>query len=315
MARWGIAATIKAPTEDILRFCAHHLDLGAARLLIYLDDAREDQAAILSAHPAIDVTLCDAAFWDKRGRRPVKHQVRQTRNATHAYRRKARDLDWLIHMDVDEFLWPDGDVASHLDALPASAACARVRPAEALADGDGTAYKAFVPPGPDRHAIVARLYGAFGMHIKGGFLSHVAGKLFVRTGLPDLSVRIHNVFLPDDSKPEEADLNAVALLHRHAQGWDDWIAAYRYRLESGSYRAELGPAIPRDKGGMTLHEYFAQIEATQGEAGLRAFHDAVCADTPALRTALATEGLLLLHDLQLADKSRRVFPDVPPQED
>ena len=315
MARWGIAATIKAPTEDILRFCAHHLDLGASRLLLYLDDARADQAAVLSAHPAIDVMLCDAGYWEKRGRRPVKHQVRQTRNATHAYRRKARDLDWLIHMDVDEFLWPDGDIAAHLTALPATTACGRVRPAEALSDGDGTAYKAFVPPGPARHAIVARLYGDYGAHIKGGFLSHVAGKLFVRTGMADLSVRIHNVFLPDNSKPEESDLADVALLHRHAHGWDAWIAAYRYRLEHGSYRSELGPAIQRDKGGITLHDYFTRLEAEEGEAGLRRFYDTVCADTQAHRAALEAEGLLRLHDLRLDDKRARVFAEVPPQSD
>lgn len=315
MARWGIAATIKAPTEEILRFCAHHLDLGAARLLLYLDDARADQASILAAHPAIDVASCDAAYWEKRGRRPEKHQVRQTRNATHAYRRKARDLDWLIHMDVDEFLWPEADVNGHLDALQANAVCARVRPAEALADGDGTAYKAFVPPGPDRHAIVARLYGDYGAHVKGGFLSHVAGKLFVRTGIADLSVRIHNVFLPDNSKPQETDLMDVTLLHRHARGWDDWIAAYRYRLEHGSYRSELGPAIPRDKGGITLHEYFSRLEAEGGEASLRSFHDTVCADTTVHRASLEAEGLLRLHDLGLEEKRARVFFGVPRQND
>lgn len=298
-----------------MRFCAHHLDLGAARLLLYLDDARADQGAILSAHPAISVTLCDDAFWAKRGRRPAKHQVRQTRNATQAYRRKAHDLEWLIHMDVDEFLWCDADIGGCLAGLPDTVQAARLRPAEALAGGDGTAYKAFIPPGPARRATVSRLYPEFGDHIKGGFLSHVAGKLFLRTGLPDLSVRIHNAFLPDDAKPDETDESRICLLHRHAKDWDTWIASYRYRLQSGSYRSDLSPAIPRERGGMTLHELFSRIEAQDGEAALRAFYDTVCADTSDHRAALGAEGLLRLHDLDLDTKRARHFPDIAPQKD
>ena len=42
-------------------------------------------------------------------------------------------MDWLAHIDVDEFLWPETGVAEALTALPAQAFTARVRPAEALA--------------------------------------------------------------------------------------------------------------------------------------------------------------------------------------
>jgi len=36
--KWGIVSTIKAPLEEIERFAAHHLELGADRLILYLDD-------------------------------------------------------------------------------------------------------------------------------------------------------------------------------------------------------------------------------------------------------------------------------------
>ncbi len=309
MTRWGLSATIKAPLGEVLDFVAYHLDLGAHRIYIYLDDDNQSAYARLKAHPKVRVTLCDTAYWRKQtGKRPANHQVRQTVNATHAYRRRA-EVDWLIHMDVDEFLWPDAGLSDCLAALDRQVQCARVRPIEQLA-GDGRAFKGFIPSGPDRLPTVARLYPQFGQYVKGGFLSHLAGKLFVRTGLDDLTVKIHNVFQGTTMNPDQVELDTVALCHCHASSWERWISAYRYRLAQGSYRAELAPNRPRDRGGMNMHELFQWIEADAGQAGLRAFYDELCADTPELRARLATEGALRFCDLLLAPKNRKHFPDI-----
>lgn len=308
MTRWGIVSTIKAPLPEILDFAAYHLDLGAHRLLLFLDDPQPDTVAVLKAHPRIRVFACDDRHWRRLGiRRPAKHQVRQTANASFAYGRRVQ-VDWLIHMDVDEFLWPEASVADVLDGLPDETLCARVRPMEQIAS-DAAAFKAFIPPGPDREATVARLYPTYGAWVKGGFLSHVAGKLLVRTGLGPLTVRIHNVFRGDEMNPGETELDRIALCHAHAGNWDQWIAAYRYRLEQGAYRAELAPARPREKGGLTLHEALNLIEAEAGEAGLRAFFDEIAVATPEARARLEHEGLLRLCDLRLGEKRRKHFPN------
>jgi hypothetical protein len=287
VTRWGLSATIKAPTRDILHFAAYHLEAGAHRLYLYLDDDNVAAFDRLRAHPKVRPTLCDDAWWN--GKRPRKHQVRQTHNATHAYHRKA-EVDWLIHMDVDEFLISDRPVSDILSGLT-DATIARIRPMEQLA-GDGTAFKAFVPNGPDRNRTVAQLYPTYGAHIKGGFMSHLAGKVFVRTGLADIRVQIHNVFQRDAMLQGTEDTPGIDLAHCHAKTWDAWIAAYHYRIEKGSYRADLAPNRPRDQGGVTLHELLRDIHGTAGEAGLRAFFDEVCADTPELRDRLARNGLL-----------------------
>lgn len=307
MTTWGLSATIKAPRDAVLEFAAHHLDLGAQRLYLYLDAPDPETFNLLKAHPKIRVATCDDRHWKKlAGKRPAKHQVRQTLNATHAYARKP-EVDWLIHMDVDEFLWPAAPLPDLLGDLPADVLCARVRPIEAIA-GSADLFKGFIAPGPEREAIVDRLYPVFGPYLKGGFVSHVAGKLFVRTGLGPLTVRIHNVFRGDDMNPGETELDRVELCHCHTTGWDHWIASFRYRHAKGSYRPDLAPSRPRDRGGMTLHELFDEIERDSGEAGLRAFFDEVCADTPDLRAALDREGLLRVCELDLAAKRRRHFP-------
>ncbi|MEW9922128.1 glycosyltransferase family 2 protein [Marimonas sp. MJW-29] len=307
MTTWGLSATIKAPTPDILRFAAYHLEQGAHRLYLYLDDPESDAFNALKLHPEIRPTRCDDGWWN--GKRPKRHQVRQSQNATHAYGR-ANDIDWLIHMDVDEFLVWDGvsgRVSDKLSDLPTEQMTARIRPMEQLA-GEGKHFKAFIPPGPDRTRIVADLYPTYGNFLKGGFLSHLAGKVFVRTGLPSIRVQIHNVFQEGEMLKGPDDTPGITLAHCHAPSWEAWLSAYRFRMEQGSYRPDLGPNRPREQGGMSMHELFRAIEAEGGETALRAFFDEVCADSPGLRGRLARHGLLRHADLDLNTTMKKHFP-------
>jgi len=250
---WGIVSTIKAPLKDTLRYAAYHLSQGAHRLYIYLDDANEASFVALNAHPQITAIVTDDMWWEKRGRRPVKHQVRQTRNATHCYRRLAK-VDWLIHMDVDEFLVSNEPVTDTLEALATDAICVRVRPMEQLS-GDPQLFKRFIPGGAGRHRLVEDLYPTFGPYLKSGFLSHVAGKTFLRTGHPDFRMRIHTAFEGEDAIPDSAELTNVDLAHAHAKSWDEFLSAFRFRLEKGSYRSELGPERAREHGGPVAYTH------------------------------------------------------------
>ncbi|MBW4707930.1 glycosyltransferase family 2 protein [Roseobacter sp. YSTF-M11] len=312
-ARWGLCATVKAPAADVLRFAAFHLSAGAHRIHICLDAPNPGAFAALKAHPKCRVTQCDDAYWQQvKGHRPAKHQIRQSFNATRTYRR-VRDVDWLIHMDVDEFLVSELPVASALAALPQNIQSARTRPMEALAPSDAAtfpdAFKKFLPNGPARLETAMRLYPTFGAYVKGGFVSHVAGKLFVRTGLPDMKIRIHNAQQNEQMNPRSTELDQVALAHCHASNWQAWRDAYQYRFEKGSYRANLAPAIPEADGGLTLHALFKTIRAHEGEHGLRTFFDEVCADTPEHRSRLEKEQLLVVHDLALETHLKTHFPD------
>ncbi|WP_323783898.1 glycosyltransferase family 2 protein [Leisingera sp.] len=305
--KWGVVSTIKAEAAEILSFAAHYLDAGAHRLFLYLDAPCPDAYPLLKAHPKIRVVECDDGYWQQKGR-PARHQVRQTINANRAYRRQAKDVSWLLHCDVDEFLWSDSLPASRLAAQPPATQCARVRPIEALAGGDGTAFKGYVAAA-QRGGPADQLYPRFGRVLRGGFLSHVQGKLFVRTGIDGLSLRIHNAFLGETENPGAAELDGMELCHFHAADWQSWISHYRYRLQKGSYRAELAPARPQEPGRITTHELLSSIESDQGEAGLRTFFDEVCADSAGLRDRLRAAGLLKIRKLDLARKRRKHFPE------
>ena len=218
-------------------------------------------------------------------------------------------MDWLAHIDVDEFIWPHQPLTDLLGGMPDSCHAARMRPIEALAGGD-TLYKAFIPNGPDRDAIVRSLYPTFGAFVKGGFLSHVAGKIFARTGMDKVEYRIHNIFRDGEMNPGGLDLDAVDLCHRHAHDWDDWLAAYRYRLSKGSYREELAPNVPRDQGGLSMHELLRSIEEDGGEAGLRSFFDELGAREIEVQNRLRDKGLLKTRNLDLEAKLQKHFPKI-----
>jgi len=314
---WGLVATIKAPARDILNFAAHHLDLGAHRVHVYLDAANPQAEAALRAHPKCRVILCDDNYWRRRHRkgRPDKHQPRQSMNATHCLNKRPQ-VDWLAHVDVDEFLWPASPLPAQLAALPEDTLSARVRSLEALAPDpsdpppEGTQwFKSCARLQSQRREETNAIYPIYGPHLNGGFLSHVAGKVFVRTGLPDISLRIHNAFRDKVMDDAPAELPDTQLCHLHAPTWEAWQAAYRFRLQQGSYRASLKPAPQSDGGGLNMHALFRMLEDEGGEDALRRFYDEVCVASPALRARLASHGALHSIVLALNAKRQKYFPD------
>jgi len=303
---WGIVSTVRGSTPDILRFVAYHLDLGVDRMHIYLDEPNPKAFNALNRHPKVEVRNCDDGFWANRKRaRPEKHQTRQTANATFTYRKASED--WLAHIDVDEFLWADRPMAQLLAEVPPEIPGVRVRPIEAMAGG-ADLYKAYIPTGPNRDGLVQALYPNYGAFVLGGFFSHVQGKLFVRTGLPKISFRIHNLFQNGEILPCKVELPDVDLCHRHAPNWDHWLAHYRFRLERGSYQPGMSPNVARDRGGMNMNELLSWIEAEGGMDGLRAFFDEISGADSGVRARLEGQNLIRHRPLELDEKLGKHFP-------
>lgn len=308
MTLWGTVTTTNAPLRDVLDFSAWHLELGAHRVYLYLDHDDPGACAALD-HPKLRIVHTDAAWWAKRHGRPDKHQARQSANARHANNRKP-EVDWLTHIDTDEFLLPASPVAEQLGRLPADALCARIRPVEALAQSDAsppgeTLFKAFHLDPKARQEAAQDCFPTFGAHLSGGFLSHVAGKLFFRP-TKGLQIKIHNVILNGEQNPGQQDLPGIELGHFHAADWDHFLRAYRFRLDRGSYRAELKSQV-RQPGALNLHDLFAMIEE---EDALRAFFDEVCMANRPLVDRLHAHGLLRRHQMPFDLLRRKHFPGI-----
>lgn len=318
MNRWGIVSTIKAPPRDVLDFAAYHLELGASHLFIYLDNENPKAQAALEAHPRVTVTRTDGPYWrETMGRKPVKHQVRQTRNATNAYANAEKfGLDWLGHIDVDEFIYPPDTLGDALALVPDTFKAARIAPAEAMTtdglpglDPNALYCKAWEPDTAKREALETALYPTFGTQIRGGFVSHTLGKSFLRTGLGPLTFKIHRAMLGNDEIGPSQFLEGVDLCHRHIKDWQSWQKSFDYRLEKGSYRSELKSVRPAERGGMSLHQLFSLLIAENGEDALRGFFEEICLARPELLAGLKKRGLLRVFHLNLDEKREKHFPN------
>jgi hypothetical protein len=293
---WGICATIKAPVDQVQAFVAHHLDLGAVRIWLHFDDGDDPAADVVARLAKVDVTRCTEAYWTAlMGRRPPKHQNRQSRNMQRVY--ALVNLPWVAHIDVDEYLLPSRPIADVLAAVPAADSMLRMAPWEALHN----------PALPDdiftaRHFRAAlhgaahagardRIFGPYAPLLPSGVLSHSAGKCFFRTGLSRFEPRLHGAFRAGERVKGVPFSPDIALLHFHAEDPARWKDRLAFRLTKGAY--QFNPA---------LQEWLTQAEAK----GIDAFYAAIQTATPDLLARLRRDNVVLEADLHLRQKVSRL---------
>ncbi len=241
MGSWGLVATIKAPDEKALAFAAHHLSLGADHLWLFFDDPETRVPAALTNHPRITTTLCDAAHWTHVGKkRPPAHQNRQTQNARLTYRALA-DTDWIIHIDVDEFLLTPRPIAAILADVPDDTIAIKFEPFEAMHDPllPDDIFTAREFRGALRHEHWPRRRAALGPFrkiIRDGMMSHTVGKVAYRTGVQGLLPRLHTVMVDKEFVRTPDWHPEIQLLHFHAQDKAAWLAAVPFRITKGAYQ-------------------------------------------------------------------------------
>ncbi|WP_186766246.1 glycosyltransferase family 2 protein [Phaeobacter marinintestinus] len=293
--------------RDIARFAAYHLDLGAAEVHIFLDEPSDAVDAFFEAYPKVYITQCNAAYW--RGVPDAKrstHQRRQAYNASRCYRECA--LDWLAHIDVDEFLLSSRPLVHALGAVPQNVTHARMRPAELLAQSDafrGPAhFKLPRPDWDDGKAALVDIYPEFGAYLTEGFLGYVGGKIVARTGVSDLHFGIHALKQGGQVLGGGLDLADVHVGHAHAPSFEAFERHLEFRMTKGSYRRK-----PNDS--MKVEDIVKVIRDTEGRAGLRRFYDQINLATPHLLDRLAAHDMLLTATLDLDEKVTRWFGPMP----
>lgn len=305
--RWGIVSTIRAPLRDIARFAAYHLDLGAGRITIYLDRPDPQVAEFFAPHRQVEIIQCDDGYWrNKPGKARSSHQLRQAFNASRSYRRSR--LDWLAHIDVDEFVLTERPLAGLLAQVPADAALARLRPAELLAQPDPWQGPAqFKLTRRERglpKSVLSEIYPEFGAYLPEGFLGYTGGKNIARTGLPDIRLGIHALWQNGAKVANGHPLSNVHVGHAHAPSWEVFQRHFAFRMAHGSYRKDA-------KDSMQLRDVLDVLTASEGQPGLRRFYDRVNAATPGLLDRLKAYDMLLTARLDLDDKVTRWFGDLP----
>lgn len=300
---WGVVSTVRGETRQIARFVAWHLDLGASSVALYFDQPDAGQMAALR-HPQVKLIACDATHWARRRFRPDQHQLRQVRNATEEWRNTRHD--WLAHVDMDEFLLPPRPMRDILAAIPDDCAVLRLPPVEQLAGSGGRLFKRTAADAGLKKATLREVYPNFGHYLRGGFLSHLEGKILLRAGgqprAEKVRLGIHMAYWHGEKITNVIALPDLPLGHAHAPDWDTFRRHLDFRRARGSYRNKFGARF-------LLAELLEFLEKDAGEDGFRMLFDEVAVATPALVENLGKRNMLLDYPLDLDAALSRWYPE------
>ncbi len=192
---WGIVLTANEPTALVECNVRWHLATGASAVFVFLDDPDDRAGTRLAAIPGCTVQWCDDAYWQARRPnhgRPASQMRRQVINANRAQNQCG--LDWLFHIDADEFIWQDGDLKAELAAHDDPRTELNLPVLERMfPEGD----RVSLFDGPFRATSdlqtneTEAAFGPFERFMKRGQYSHGAGKSGVRVGA-GLRLGVHN---------------------------------------------------------------------------------------------------------------------------
>ncbi|MEO1704262.1 MAG: glycosyltransferase family 2 protein [Pseudomonadota bacterium] len=290
---WGTVTLADEPIELLLAFAAWHRELGASEIHIFLDRPSQRGAEALSAVPGVIVTNCDELFWAANGGRHALQTKRQEVVANFAY--AEAQVDWLAHIDADEFIYSDGGFEDELAAIPdpVHGAILPVRervwevmsPPETLFEG---LFRIPIPGKPTLNRYVA---GVTSRYLYRGLACHTKGKSIVRTG-QGIAMGIHTPLLADDLNLMEAQ--SAKMLHF------DGVTPYHWLVKRLKYAA-----LPHAETSMGSDNYrWAQIAALREFATLweaRRFQRQL--------TALRPEKIAQLEALRLLERIPAFSPE------
>lgn len=230
MAKFEVVALALAPERHIATFIAHYRRRGADRIRVFFDG----ETALAGDFEGAEVIACDDGFWRDLGVRPDSVENRQRAVYDLAYR--TADADWLLVVDIDEFILGEGSLPDLLDTIEPGRESVIFPTVEAVYDTRhdlsqeyGAAFFRKSYGKPFSSILPHLIYPGCGGFFTKGLLGHDMGKHAVRTGLEGVEVDIH------ESKRGGVPFQAVQtrsllLAHYDAISLDQWRAKWDRRL-------------------------------------------------------------------------------------
>lgn len=289
------------PAPLVMTFVAACFARGATEMRLYLDTPQPELEAVLVGLPGCVLIRCDAAYWRAAHEgRPWAPSDRQRYNLQRAY--EASQLEWLLHIDADEFLSASGDVAVALAGLPASCLVAQVAVAErvylATPDPDYIFDGVFrLPNPPPVQAQVDAIDGPVAQFLRQGMTSYPSSKAFFRTGR-GLQADVHSA--RNVSVAEVGMLHGWRLFHFDGLTMQSWIHKKQRTLAQQPGWQAFAAARRAQLAAITA------ADATQG--GLEALYLSIKQLNPERAAALRGLDLITPGDLDLRGDLARVFP-------
>lgn len=301
-ATWGVVLTASEPKDLILAQVAHHLQLGASEVYVFLDTPEIDNFVFSAAHDRCHVVLCDANYWKSEhgmDKPPARHTRRQSLNAAWAQART--EVAWLLNIDADEFLWCTRPFGQILAGVPERAGWLKLMPSERRRRFDAG----------DEEILAGQFLGLTthadeGPLTEGGFTGHVIGKSCVRMGR-GYTMTIHNPRIGDTSDRKLPP----AFVSRHAELLHFEGITPLHWASKLLRRARRGPQYVRNNyAGKRRRQIFLAAQVASDLDQIKSLQRRLTGLSAQETAELEDAGILRNYDLQIERSITAQFPGV-----
>lgn len=270
---WAVAVTVRAPRHQVDHFLAHYIGLGAEVIYVFFDDPEfADFDRERFSGKVIDF-ICSEQYWANAPKivplngkigRPDAVEIRQGLNALYA--REITTASWLLHVDIDEFVYAKSDVKHSLSQHPDHIFSVLMRTFEAVydtvkpegAETDTTFFKKSI----DDRVLLQQFYSPDMLKCAtNGFWGTVTGKSFIRKGPRIKSMSVHWPTPEDTSLVINVPSYDMDLLHFEGQTLQ--LYKEKFRIRAFNNVAKHMPQTYKNRIEMIKLEYLKY-----GDAGL-----------------------------------------------
>ncbi|WP_028687415.1 glycosyltransferase family 2 protein [Pseudomonas fulva] len=239
---WSVATTVRAPEYQINNFLEHYVGLGADKIYIFFDDPEFTAYDADRFAGRVISFVCNDKYWEtaykappmaERIGRPDAVEIRQGVNALFA--REVMTSEWLLHVDVDEFIYAKKDVSEVLSVYPATVFSVLLRTLEAVYDSvkpegketDTLYFKKSV----QQKELLEEIYPSELLKCAtNGLWGTIIGKSFIRKSPEIKSMSVHWPTPVDTSLTKNVPTYYIDLLHFEGQTYDLFKEKVKLRI-------------------------------------------------------------------------------------
>ena len=239
---WSVVTTVRAPEYQVNEFLEHYVGLGADKIYVFFDDENFASYSVERFAGKVITFVCDDRYWETiycapplndRTGRPAAVERRQGVNALFA--REIMHSEWLLHVDIDEFIYVKKDVAEVLSVYPDTVFSVLLRTLEAVYDdvrlqGEET-QTVYFKKSVQQQDLLQQIYSAELLKCaSNGLWGTVIGKSFVRKHPEIKSMSVHWPTPVDASLTTNVPTYYIDLLHFEGQSYELFKEKFMLRV-------------------------------------------------------------------------------------
>lgn len=237
-----MVSTIRAPEYQVNEFLEHYVGLGADKVYVFFDDPEYASYDIERFAGKVISFVCNDAYWESvykappmshRQGRPDAVEIRQGVNALFA--REIMHSDWILHVDVDEFIYAKKDVREVLSTYPDTVFSVLLRTLEAVYDnvkspGEET-NTTYFKKAVKQKDLLRELYSEELLKCAtNGLWGTIIGKSFFRKHPEVKFMSVHWPMPVDSSLTSNVPTYYIDLLHFEGQSYELFKEKFKLRV-------------------------------------------------------------------------------------